>query len=93
MLAGSGQWKIEEKAFQCSKKVYLPSPPLVHFDPTLLLILAYDVSEVGIGAMLVHRIPDGGEQPIGYVSQSLTKAESNYSQLAKEGLLCVFGMK
>ena len=68
------------------------SPLLVHFDPALLLILACDASEFGIGVVLAHRMPDG-ERPIGYVSRSLTKAKRNYSQLEKEGLSCVFGMK
>ena len=43
--------------------------------------------------MLAHRMPDGTEKPFGYVSCTLTKAESNYSQLEKEGLSCVFGIK
>ena len=43
--------------------------------------------------MLVHRMPDGTERPIGYVSRTLAKAERNYSQLEKEGLSCIFGIK
>ncbi len=34
-----------------------------------------------------------GETNIGYVSRTLTKAEKNYSQLEKERLSCVFGIK
>ena len=38
-------------------------------------------------------MPDGSEKPIGYASHSLSRAERNYSQLEREGLACVFGVK
>ena len=75
LLCKDARWKWsveEEKAFQCSKELLTSSSLLVHFDPTLPLILACDASEVGIGAVLAHRMPDGAERPIGYVSRSLT---------------------
>ena len=66
---------------------------LIHFDPSLPLTLACDASASGIGAVLAHRLSDGPEKPVGYVSRTLTKAEKNYSQLEKEGLSLVFGVK
>ena len=57
---------------------------LAHYDPKLPLTLACDASAYGIGAVLTHKLPDGSEKPIG---------ERNYSQLEKEGLACVFGVK
>ena len=65
----------------------------MHFDSQLPLTLACDASAFGIRAVLAHRMPDGSEKPIGYASRTLNKAERNYSQLEKEGLSCVFGVK
>lgn len=88
------KWSSEQdRAFQRSKELLTSSKLLVHFDPQLPLLLACDASAYGIGAVLAHRMPDGSEQPIGYVSRTLNPAERNYSQLEKEGLSCVFGIK
>ena len=38
-------------------------------------------------------MPDGSERPIAYASITLSKGERNYSQLEKEGLACIFGVK
>ena len=38
-------------------------------------------------------MPNSSERPLGYASRTLTEAECNYSQLEKEGLACIFGIK
>ena len=87
------QWKTEQQeAFDNSKKLLTSSQLLVHFDPELEIILACDVSDYGIGAVLSHRMTDGSTMPIGFVLRTLTKAEKNYSQLEKEGLACIYGV-
>lgn len=38
-------------------------------------------------------MPDGQGRPISFMSRTLTSAESNYSQLDKEGLAVMFGIE
>ena len=85
-------WKWEA-AFEQLKNVLSSDQVLVHFDPNKTLVLACDASNVGIGAVLVHRYPDGSERPIANMSKTLTAAERNYSQIHKEALSIIFGLK
>ncbi len=83
----------ENQAFENSKTLLTTDTLLVHFNPDLPVLLMCDASSYGIGAVLAHRMPDGSERPIGYVSRSLSKAERNYAQIEREALALVFGVK
>ena len=88
------KWGEEQQsAFDQLKTVLSSDQILVHFDPNKPLGLACDASNVGIGAVLFHRFPDGSERPIANVSKTLTSAERNYSQIHKEALAIIFGLR
>lgn len=88
------QWTdTEEKAFQASKDLLTSDSLLVHFNPDLDLLLMCDASSYGIGTVIAHRMPDGSERPIGFASRTLSAAQRNYSQLEREALALVFGVK
>ena len=87
-------WSVEsEDSFKRIKEALTSTEVLAHFDPKLPLGLACDASTVGIGAVLYHRYEDGTERPIAYASKTLTKAEQNYSQIEREALSLVYGVK
>jgi len=96
LLRAKVPWRwttVEAAAFKASKQLLLSSQCLVHYNRHEEVVLSCDASAYGIGAVLSHRFRDGTEKPIGFVSRTLSPAERNYSQLEKEGLACVFGIK
>ena len=87
-------WSTEqEEAFQRAKASLTSDCLLVHYDPTKELVLACDASPYGVGAVLSHRLENGLDKPIAFASRSLAPAEKKYSQLDKEALAIIFGVK
>lgn len=66
---------------------------LAHYDNKKNMIVSYDATPYGVGAVLVQLNEDGNEAPISLTSRTLKKAERNYSQLNREGLAVVFAMQ
>ena len=85
--------KAQDKAFKEAKGLLTSQTLLVHFDANRKLVLSYDASPYGLGAVLSHQEPDGTDQPIAFTSRTLSKAERRYAHLDKEGLAIVWGVK
>ena len=87
-------WNAEcQEAFNQAKIALSSSTILVHYDPEMPITLAGDASAYGIGAVISHILPDGTERPIAFASRTLSSSEKNYSQIEKEALSLIFGVK
>uniref|UniRef100_A0A2S2ND60 RNA-directed DNA polymerase n=1 Tax=Schizaphis graminum TaxID=13262 RepID=A0A2S2ND60_SCHGA len=85
-------WSDEcESAFK-KASILKESQLLVTYNPDLPLILTCDSSSYGVGAVLSHII-DKEEKPIMFASSTLSAAEKNYSQIDREALAIIFGIK
>ncbi|PIO72465.1 hypothetical protein TELCIR_05612 [Teladorsagia circumcincta] len=74
-----------EEGFRRVKEVLTSDLLLTHSDPCLEIIVAADASDYGIGAVVLHRMPDGTEKAICHANRSLTATEGNYGHIEKEG--------
>ncbi|XP_026742280.1 uncharacterized protein K02A2.6-like [Trichoplusia ni] len=81
-----------EAAFNRVKHILASSEVLVHYSPDKPLVLTADASAVGVGAVISH-ITEAGERPVAYASRSLSAAERAYSQIDREALAIVFGIR
>ncbi|KAL5491837.1 hypothetical protein EMCRGX_G017202 [Ephydatia muelleri] len=81
------------ESFNQLKQALGSAEVLCHYNPSEEISLACDASAHGLGAVLSHHFKDGSERPISYASRTLSKAERNYSQIEKEALSIIFGLK
>lgn len=88
------EWTSHEAhAFAAVKNLLMSSAVLVQYNECIPLILACDAFPFGVGAVLSHVYSNGKEAPIVFYSRTLSKTERNYSQLDKEALVAVVGVK
>jgi len=89
LLQKSVKWKWTQeckKAVKTIKETLTSSEALVHYNPTVPVFLAADVSSVGIGAMLFHCFDDGTEKVIAHASKTLTSMEEIILKLSEKPL-------
>jgi hypothetical protein len=67
----SWNWNVKcEKSFKSIKEILISPLALVHYDPALPLVMAADASNVGVGAVIYHRYPNGSEKVIAHASKN-----------------------
>ena len=84
------QWSGEcEEAFVSLKKAFCEVVTLAYPNFSKEFTVDTDASDFGIGAVISQLNQNGVEQPIGYYSRSLSKAERRYAVTRKEMLALV----
>ena len=82
-------WGSEQPtAFEKIKTVLTTLPVLIYFDKDKDHIIQTDASKTGLGAVLLQE-----GQPVVYASRALTDTEHRYSNIDRELLGVVFGLK
>ena len=82
-----------QKALEACKEGLASDSLLVHYDLNRELRLACDASSYGLRAVLSDIMDDSQERPIDYASRTLSLIARNYSQIAREALHFVYGLK
>lgn len=88
------EWEDSQgRAWKDSKRLCVESDILAQFDQDREIALACNPSQYGLGAVLSHKMDGGSERLITFASKTLSPNEKNYSQIIKEGLAVILGLK
>jgi transposase InsO family protein len=82
-----------QDSFEALKKILASKLALTHYDPKKKIIVAADASSYGMGAVLLHEMPDGSTRPVLHAASSFNKAEKNYPQVQREARALTFAVK
>ena len=96
LLKHGTPWKWTTKCSEAVaevKRLLASSRVLVRYDPSLPLKLVTDASATGVGAALLHRLPDGTERPVMFASRTLTPTERRYAQVEREATAVQYGLR
>lgn len=86
-------WSNEDtEIFENLKKTLTSTDTLIHYDPNKILVVSSDASNVGTGAVLSHKFPDGTLKPIAFASRSFSDVEKRYSTIDKEAAGLVYAV-
>ena len=87
------KWSFQcEQHFDKAKDLLLSSHVLNHYDQSLPVLLESVASHNSVGAVILHRCPEGDQRPITYASTSLNSYEKSYNHIEKESLNVIFSI-
>ena len=78
--------EVEQEAFEGLKSIVKSKTVLKHFSTGKTTKTVVDVSNVGLGAVLLQEQEDNNFYPLMYASRSLTETEARYSRTEREAL-------
>ena len=83
-------WTPEyQELFEKVKKTLTSDFSHTNYDPTLDIIVT---SSYGIGACILHKLPDGSRKTVAHASRSLLPAEKQYPHIEKKALGIIFAV-
>lgn len=80
--------KVQQKAFEDVKKSIVNAPTLRYFDNKADCVLQTDMSDAGVGAVLLQK-----GQPISFASRTWKAEEKNYAPIEREMKAVVYGLQ